>query len=236
MKNLPEHEPKSSSWDKIMQQKDFDLQLGKNINQLPFHNPSDITWEKIEKQLDRERRVFLWKPSLIAASIAGLLLLSIFLLTEQSAKEDTLKSISESNATIQSPEIKHKTPIIPDSTKTTTSDSFLVNSSSIEIKKKRRESENIPHVSIRPTLEIEGKLALQEMNLKPRGTPKVGAEDEEKNYHSVAISWGLNRGKLQVRTNFGARDSLFLESSDAQKSELQARIRLQRKNITNKTN
>lgn len=236
MKNLPEHEPKSNSWEKIMQKKDFDLQLGKNIYELPSYNPSDIAWERIEKKLEGKKRIFLWRPFLIAASLSGLLLMAFFLVRQETLKIDSFKSTSQA---IQERQLLEKSIIQetkPDTIENATIPILEKESLPKRKIKKERIRENGLAVPNRPPISDLNEPTSKELKLDMREKHTSVDEVQEETYHSVAISWELDKIKFQVKTNFGVQDPLLLESTGNNKSDLQARIRLQRKKIITKTN
>ncbi|GMQ30411.1 hypothetical protein Aconfl_30540 [Algoriphagus confluentis] len=218
-----------------MQKKDFDLQLGKNLNELPAYSPSDFAWERIEEKLEDQKIVFPWKAFLIASSVAGFFLIAFFLLRQETVKIDSPKPTSQATQERQLPE-KSIQPAKPETAENTT---IQINEKESQPKgkvKKQRIRDNGLAVSNRPPISVLNEPTSKELKLDTREKYTSVDEVQEKTYHSVAISWELDKIKFQVKTNFGAQDPILLESTGDEKSELQARIRLQRKNITNKTN
>jgi len=235
MKNLPEHEPRSNSWEKLMQKKDFDSQLCKNLNELPSYSPSDFAWERIEEKLEDQKRVFPWKEFLIAASLAGFFLIAFFLLRQETVIIDSPKPISQAIQERQLPE-KSIQPARPDTVENTSIQIKEKESLSNGEIKKQRIRDNGLAVSNRLPISVQKVPTSKGLKLDSREKYAPANEVREETYHSVAISWELDKIKFQVKTNFGAQDPLLLESTGNEKSDLQARIRLQRKNNLNKTN
>jgi hypothetical protein len=235
MKNLPEHEPRSNSWEKLMQKKDFDSQLRKNLNELPSFSPSDFAWERIEDKLNGQKRVFPWETFLIAASLAGFFLIAFFLLRQETVKIDSPNPTSQAIQERQIPEKSIQPARLDRPENETTQIKEKESLPNGEIKKQRINDNGLA-VSNRPPISVQNMPISKELKLDRREKYAPVTEASEETYHSVAISWELDKIKFQVKTNFGAKDPLFLESTGNEKSDLQARIRLQRKNNLNKTN
>lgn len=229
MKNLTEHEPQSNSWERIMQKKDFDSQLSKNLEELPSYAPSDLAWDKIEEKLDGQKRVFPWRTFMIAASLAALFLVAFFLVRQETVQFEPQQPIAESITERQVPETD-----TAQKTKPLDQNQILSNSNEKEsvpeiITQSSRRREFIPKISSRPPILIRDELTVKGMDLEAKEKYNPIAETKDETYHSVAISWGLDKIKFQVKTNFGAQDPLLLESSKTEKRDYQARIRLTRK-------
>ncbi|WP_439475428.1 hypothetical protein [Algoriphagus formosus] len=229
MKNLPEHEPQSNSWERIMQKKDFDAQLSKNLKELPSYAPSDMAWDKIEEKLDEQKSVFHWRIFMIAASLAALFLVAFFLVKQETVQFEPQQPIAESIPGRQMPESDTAQKTKPIDQNQILSDSNDKESVSEIITQSSRRREFIPEISSRPPILIRDELIVKGMDLEAREKYNPIAETKEETYHSVAISWGLDKIKFQVKTNFGAQDPLLLESSNTEKRDYQARIRLTRK-------
>ncbi|QYH39763.1 hypothetical protein GYM62_13580 [Algoriphagus sp. NBT04N3] len=217
MKNLPQHTPKSDSWDKIMQQQDFDAQLDKNLNELPSYSPSDLTWNRIEKELDNEKIGIGWKPFLIAASITGLLLLGIYQIRQGNRDVEIKQNSIESVAENSSQELVAKEGPEITSPKKQTAESPNQTTKEGEIKKIERVPEFIPQVNKEDLLDLKTSIAVKGIDLEKRGKFIPPTETAEETYHSVAISWGL-QVKPKIRIGSGPRENWGEASTPTAKS------------------
>ncbi|GMQ25205.1 hypothetical protein Aoki45_18870 [Algoriphagus sp. oki45] len=229
MKSLPEHKPRENSWEKIMEKKDFDFQLNENLKKLPVHVPSDLVWERIEKELESQRRIFPWKAFSIAASFVAFLLLALYLSKQDARMEDPPKSISQ--VTSENLLLENTNDQF---TKSDSLASIPLDSQNLELQKKgnrimKRMPESLPVISSRPSISMNNQAIVKGLDLGSRENHSINPADREETYHSVAISWGLNRKKILMKTNFGVQDPAVLISTTNEKSELQARIKLKRK-------
>lgn len=229
MKNLPEHKPRENSWEKIMEKKGFEFQLNENLKKLPVHVPSDLVWEKIEKELESQRRIFPWKAFSIAASFVAFLLLAFYLSKQNARIEDPPKSISHVTSESLLSEITIDQFITLDSLAI-----LPLDSQNVEVQKKgtrnlKRIPESLPAISSRPSISMNNKAIVKGLDLGSSENHSISPADREETYHSVEISWGLDRKKIQMKTNFGVQDPAVLISTTNEKSELQARIKLKSK-------
>ncbi|SDC91114.1 hypothetical protein SAMN04488104_100936 [Algoriphagus faecimaris] len=229
MKDLPEHEPRSDSWERIMLKKNFDSQLIKNLGELPAYDPSDTAWSSIEKRLDNTKRRIIWRPIGIAASIFGLLILAFFLVRQENVKVDSQQPkiawTSKTSLPTASIEQEERTDSLNETITATTDKKPTPEI----ITKSSRRSEFVPTISTRPPISISDDLTVKGMDLEVRGKYDPNVQNTNETYHLVAISWGLDKIKFQVKTNFGAQDPILLESISNEKGDFQARIILNRK-------
>ncbi len=194
-KNWKEYSPDDSSWEGIMKKKDFDSQLDSNLKELPKHSPSAFAWDRIEKELDKEKKAFAWRPLLIAASLAGLILLAFYQIRQGSAIIDSQAPTEILAEEIDSPS---STEIVPNMEQTESNELDPVEEEPAEIEREYFESFEGPERS----LALETTMEVSTMDLTPRGKFIPAEEVERQTYHTVAVSWGL---KEKGRLRFGSK-------------------------------
>ncbi|MHA7131016.1 hypothetical protein [Algoriphagus namhaensis] len=215
-KKWKEYSPKADSWDKIQKMRDFDTQLTQNLKKLQEHSPRDLAWSGIQQKLEKKEKALNWKPFLVAASLTGLFLLAFYLIqqgtgimsTEQPTElvandftEDSEKSETESTKPVNAPEVFSPVPL-----------------GTTEVKASpERVPEIIPELKIKRQLEFEKSIAVQGIDLQPRGKFVPPAEVPDETYHTVAVSWGLKE-KTKLRIGSGA-DEAFDRQNTARAQE-----------------
>jgi len=189
-KNWKEYSPREDAWDKIMQRKNFDSQLDKNLKELPSHSPSDLVWTRIEQKLENKKRAFVWRPFVIAASLTGLFILAFYL-------------IRQGTVVIEAPEQKNKLmasnpPDVLEEEENLIrpSEEIISHSDDLTVKAEEdprieRINEFIPEMKTERNLNLENSLSVKGMNLAKRGEFIPPIETPQETYHRVAISWGL---------------------------------------------
>ncbi|WP_268035482.1 hypothetical protein [Algoriphagus sp. PAP.12] len=198
MKNLPQHTPKSTSWEKILQQQDFEAQLEKVSLDLPNYAPKANAWEGIASQLDTEKPIFSIWQKLAAAMVFLVVSLFTWVLLNQNTE-----SAPEPNLITQTQEIS-----IPISIEKPISEGK--ESSKENVKPTILEKEN-KRTKLNKTLtEVETPfialptIVTPQKNIDPTYNPKqFTASSENKSLHEVDISWGKGRSKVKVKTAFG---------------------------------
>jgi len=198
MKNLPQHTPKSTSWDKILQQQDFDTQLKKISLDLPHFEPTSKAWEGIVSELDSEKRIIpIWQKLATAMVLVFMIALSWILLEkdqDSTFETDHLTQIRDISIPITAEKpifegkesyVEMRKPSIP-----------TTETKPIESKQELAEV-SIPNIAL-PTIEIP------QVSLDPTYNPnQFTASLESKSLHKVDISWGKGRSKMRVKTAFG---------------------------------
>lgn len=198
MKNLPQHTPKSTSWDKILQQQDFDTQLEKVSLDLPHFEPSSKAWEGIVSELDSEKRIIpIWQKLAAAMVLVFMIALSWFLLEKDqdpTFETDLLTQIQDISIPIpvEKPILEGKESFVEMGKPSNP----ISETKPVESKKVLAEV-SIPNIAL-PTMEIP------QVSLDPSYNPnQFTASSENKSLHEVDISWGKGRSKMRVKTTFG---------------------------------
>ncbi|SHO63504.1 hypothetical protein [Algoriphagus zhangzhouensis] len=198
MKNLPQHTPKSTSWDKILQQQDFDTQLEKVSLDLPHFEPSSKAWEGIVSELDSEKRIIPIWQKLAAAMVLVFMIALLWVLLEKDQdptfETDLLTQIQDISIPIpvEKPILEGKESFVEMGKPSTTA----TETKPFESKQELAEV-SIPNISL-PTMEIP------QVSLDPSYNPnQFTASSKNKSLHEVDISWGKGRSKMRVKTAFG---------------------------------
>ncbi|TFV94728.1 hypothetical protein E4S40_12015 [Algoriphagus kandeliae] len=228
MKNLPQHTPKSTSWDKILQQQDFDTQLEKVSLDLPHFEPSSKAWEGIVTELDSEKRIVpIWKKLAAAMVLVFTIALSWVLLEkdqEPNFETDLLTQIRDISIPIQveKPILEGKESFAEMSEPST----LTTETKPIESKQELAEV-SIPIIAL-PNLEIP------QVNLDPTYNPnQFTASSENKSLHEVDISWDKGRSKMRVKTAFGKSQEELQSNRKYQTSSSKTiQIKFKNKSIT----
>mgnify|MGYP000212251546 CR=1 FL=1 len=211
-KNWKEYSPREDAWDKIMQKKDFDSQLSKNLNELPEHSPSDFAWNRIEEKLEDKKKGFVWRPFLIAASLTGLFLLAFYQIRQGTVIIDSQQQTDELMADNQSPlinETEEFESTTEDQKPTDSSETILDSSEDMRI---QRVNEFIPDVDSNRKINLETTLAVKGMDLTTRGKFVPATDIPQETYHTVAVSWGLQE-KTKLRIGTGPNETLGTQAT-----------------------
>ncbi|MGM0945838.1 MAG: hypothetical protein ACQEW9_11680 [Bacteroidota bacterium] len=212
MKDLPEHEPRSDSWERIMLKKNFDSQLIKNLGELPAYDPSDTAWSSIEKRLDNTKRRIIWRPIGIAASIFGLLILAFFLVRQENVTVNLEQQISESLEGDYKSEITENENLTPDQV-----EKLII--TPIEKGAYYEGITKIFHQKIKPIAPITrprptlASLPRPELKVNDPSTPiktapkevlnSLISETKDKSKHEVRIYWKRFGKPPKIQTQFG---------------------------------
>lgn len=198
MKNLPEHTPKSESWEKILQQQDFESQLNKASDDLPLFEPKTNAWEAITAQLETEKPIIPIWQKLAAAMVLALAIACAWLILGQ----------------------KPTTPLDADLVTEIKNVSIPLEVEKPIIEKKGGTVDTAPHAPpVKDPTSVQINLGIAEVDAPSIALPdieiprqdfgsipnpnQVTASTQIKSRHEVDISWGLDRSKLKVKTNFG---------------------------------
>lgn len=198
MKNLPQHTPKSTSWDKILQQQDFDTQLDKVSLDLPHFEPSGKAWEGIISELDTEKRIIpIWQKLAAAMVLAFMIALSWVLLEkdqEPTFETDLLTQIQEISIPmdVEKPILEGKESFVEMGKLSTPA----------EVTKPFESKQELAEVSI-PNIALPSIEIPQESLDRTYNPNQFTASSENKSLHEVDISWGKGRSKMRVKTAFG---------------------------------
>lgn len=198
MKNLPEHTPKSESWEKILQQQDFELQLNKASNDLPLFEPKANAWEAITAQLETEKPIIPIWQKLAAAMVLALAIACAWLILGQNPTTPIDTDLVTEIKNVSIP-LEVEKPIIEKkggTVDTATHASPAKDPTSVQINLGIAEVD-APSIAL-PDIEIPR----QDFGSIPNPN-QVTASTQIKSRHEVDISWGLDRSKLKVKTNFG---------------------------------
>lgn len=208
MKNLKDHTPKADSWEKILQQGQFENQLANHLDRLPQFFPNERTWERITSEMDRKKAIPIWMKWGIAASILGFLIAGGVSLSKMESKlENQITQVlpnQNSNAT-KANESQNAITIEP------TQDSSPIELSNIlsteEIGTKRRtkrtiEAIKVPKIDLSELIELNSSENLSLSIPEPQRTEP----NQPKTLHQVNISWSKIKPGLQVTTPFGRKE------------------------------
>lgn len=228
-KNWKEYSPREDAWGKIMQRKDFNSQLDKNLKELPSHSPSDLVWTRIEQKLENKKRAFVWKPFVIAASLTGLFLLAFYLIRQGTVVIEAPQQTNELMASNPPDVLKEEENLI------SPSEEIISDSDDLTVKAEEdlrieRVSEFIPEMKTERNLNLENSIALKGMNLEKRGEFIPPTENSEETYHRVAISWGLRVKKIEVVFPFGQKSLQNSSQIQASRSSSTKKIQLGKRN------
>lgn len=213
MKNLKEHTPKHGSWEKILQQGQFDTQLANHLKDLPQFSPNEGTWERITAEMDRKKIIPIWVKWGVAASIIGFLIVTGIALSRFDNNEETqLLSIQNSEASAGY--------IVKDSISIEPSGSFQL----IEHRTNIPEKKIIAKINTKRTVEIIEVPRISPPELKPNTLenlslslpePQITEPSQPKTLHQVSISWSKIKPGLQVTTSFGRKEIDPLDKTQA---------------------
>ncbi len=204
MKKLPDHSPKTSSWDDILKRMDFDSQVSGHLPNLPQFSPKDDTWERIAAELESKKTVPIWMPWSAAAAVVAILLLAAFWLksSNQDIQKQQLTSglpamSAQRNAEPASPEPLTKVEITE------------ANSKSIPQKPtpKKKPEQMVAIIEV-PEMTLPEVELWQSKNISLQ-LPEEQSKDSvpAKTLHQVSISWSKIKPGLQVKTSFGRAEA-----------------------------
>lgn len=204
MKNLKEHSPNPDSWERILQQGQFENQLANHLDRLPQFSPNEESWEKITGAMDRKKILPIWIKWSVAASLIGSLIVAGLVLSKFDNDQET-QLLSVQN-----------TEIFPENS---VSDSISIEPSrsvqAIESNGNISEKKVLPKITTKgPVKNIEvPRIGIPE--LKPNISenlflslpePQITEPSQQKTLHQVSISWSKIKPGLQISTPFGRKE------------------------------
>lgn len=207
-KNWKEYSPKDNSWEKIMQKQDFESQLAQNLKKLPEHSPSDFAWGAIEEKLEKKKRLIVFRPFLIAASLTGLFLLAFYLIRQGAAVLETPNVPQE---------ILANTPALEEVKTPTPGEAEKVILEQETPTKQVNPEQKIQRKSIQPIQVSASQLAFEQdfqpkpLDLQKRNPYMAALVTPKESYHRVAISWGL---KQKTQLKLGAQSEELIGQTE----------------------
>lgn len=207
MKNLKDLTPNPDSWERILQQSQFENQLANHLDRLPQYSPNEESWEKITGAMDRKRTIPVWVKWGVAASIAGFLIIAGISVSKiESDPKSQLSQVLPEQTSDYSQENQSE-----NTSETLPSEAFLPNESaqntskeSVVLKrptKRKVEIIEIPKINLpelKPNISENLSITIPE--------PQPFEPNPAKTLHQVSISWSKIKPGLQVTTTFGRKE------------------------------
>ncbi|WP_339925990.1 hypothetical protein [uncultured Cyclobacterium sp.] len=203
------HNPNPELWNKILEKKTFEKQLGENIKKLPVLEPNTEIWEQIEQRLDDQpKKVLIWYY-LGAAAVAISLLFSgigFFLSFQGDDKTPLITEKPKFNApdNYLAPEVLISRERIPEKIATNELPSTKVNISP-PINRKKIESITAGGMPL-PPVQFKTTFTINKITIQP---PMVANKNT---YHEVKITWEVAKPK-SGGSPFGRKEKIHIEEA-----------------------
>ncbi len=207
MKNLKDHTPNSDSWEKILQQGQFESQLVNHLKNLPQFSPNEEAWQRITAEMDRKKTIPIWVKWSVAASILGFLLVGgISISRMDSNLENHLTQVLPNQNSNGSEEIGSQDSITLEPTQALPNvvSSQITSTENHTLKSqinRNQEIIEVPKISL-PELHLS---ATEKLSLH-LPEPQKAEPIQPKTLHEVTISWNKIKPGLHVKTPFGRKE------------------------------